>query len=61
MKTKYYLIEWPECQKWLDVTGCIRIDACSELISNTEVRDIDTPIMAVPCELYDNEIIIINH
>ena len=39
MKQKYYLLEWPESQKYLHLDGVIQSEGMS---------------CFVPCELYDN-------
>lgn len=38
MRQKYYLIEWPESQKYKKCEGCIQFEGMTYL---------------VPCELYD--------
>ena len=43
--TKYYLIEWPESQNYMDREDCFLVDS----------ENLGSGTYAVPCDLYDGE------
>lgn len=43
--TKYYLIEWPESQNYMDREDCFLVDS----------ENLGSGTYAVPCDIYDEE------
>ena len=43
--TKYYLIEWPESQNYMDREDCFLVDS----------ENLGSGTYAVPCDIYDGE------
>ena len=43
--TKYYLIEWPESQNYMDREDCFLVDS----------ENLGSDTYAVPCDIYDGE------
>ena len=43
--TKYYLIEWPESQNYMNREDCFLVDS----------EDLGSSVYAVPCDIYDGE------
>ena len=43
--TKYYLIEWPESQYYMDREDCFLVDN----------ENLGSSTYAVPCDIYDRE------
>ena len=43
--TKYYLIEWPESQDYMDREDCFLVDG----------ENLGSGTYAVPCDIYDGE------
>lgn len=58
-RQKYYILEWPECQEYMLIAGCIRIGSCNKIFGLGIEDEVHEPIVLVPCELIDNKNIVI--